>query len=163
MPGWKKLIGDAFKLQSRDPRYYTNVFLLWPTLLFSWLLAGVVWKWPLANVNWRSAIIFAALLGACLLFLTERLVVIISLLLYTAYLSYRAIFWGHVRAVEGLELIAICFAVGAVLYFLNRARILRSKAASWPDEFDFLALVCGVGGLIFALVVGFALNRWLQL
>jgi hypothetical protein len=164
VPEWKRIIvGDAFKLRSSDPRYYANIFLFWPTLLFTWALAASLWKWPLTDIHWHSVIILVALFGTCFLLFTERAVVAISLLAYTAYLAWRAFVFGHLGPRDAFELIVVCFSVGLALYLLNRVRIRRSAAKDWPDELDFLALCAGVGGIIFAFIVLFALRRWIDL
>src|SRR3954470_24256155 len=62
---------------SKDPYYYTNMFLLWPTLIFGWLFAASIWKWPPASVHWQGAAILGSLFLLCVLLLRERVAMLL--------------------------------------------------------------------------------------
>src|SRR5712691_696682 len=67
MADWKRIIvGDAFKLPNKSPRYYVDVALV-PVAIYS-LLIGIIaiWSWPPATWNRVDALWAAVAMLLCL-------------------------------------------------------------------------------------------------
>ena len=70
MPDWRRIIvGDAFRLPSRDFNYYRDFFLLIPFLLFSLCAVGNLFT---QGHEHRSGLILAGLAGVAILLAKER-------------------------------------------------------------------------------------------
>jgi hypothetical protein len=87
MPDWNRwIVGDAFKLPSRDINYYRDMFLVWPILLFSF--AAIIQIAAFSSPEYR---IYGFKLAACaivaILLAKERLVLILA---GAAYIALRS-------------------------------------------------------------------------
>jgi hypothetical protein len=97
----------------------------------------------------------------CVLLLRERVAMLLGVLATPIYLSFRRV--NHANPRLELAVDAFCLAAIFLLYWPNRRRLLRSVVNDYPNELDFLALCCGVGGIVIAVVVSFGVSRWVEL
>ena len=113
MPNWNKIIiGDAFKLPSRAPRFYLDLMLWFPTFLTGFWFVGCFHGWRMNQWDIREAALSAMVLCFLLLLIKERTVLIASMLLFVAYsLRLHFVFHGDVKALTYSYL----FYGGAVL------------------------------------------------
>jgi len=95
MPNWNKIIvGNAFKLPSRAPRFYLDLMLWFPTLLTGFWFVGCFHGWRMSQWDVREAALSATVLCFLLLLVKECTVLIGSILLFLAY-SARLHFFFH--------------------------------------------------------------------
>jgi hypothetical protein len=74
MPNWKQVIvGDAFRVPSRDLNFYRDSFLIWPFLLFT--IAGLANLFSRGHDH-RLGFVFAGLSLLSILLARERLILI---------------------------------------------------------------------------------------
>ncbi len=113
MPNWNKIIiGDAFKLPSRAPRFYLDLMLWFPTFLTGFWFVGCFHGWRMNQWDIREAALSAMVLCFLLLLIKERTVLMASMLGFVAYSArLQFVFHGDRRALTYLYL----FYGGAVL------------------------------------------------
>jgi hypothetical protein len=157
MPNWNKLIiGDAFKLPSRAPRFNLDLMLWFPTLLTGFWFVGCFHGWRINQWDVKEAALSAVVLCFLLVLIKERTVLIASMLGFVAYTTrLQFVFHGDVRALTYSYL----FYGGAVLVVIigTSFRFMFMKNADFdltyrnPDrENTWLGLVL-VLGLLFGL------------
>src|SRR5205823_14877564 len=97
---WRKIIvGDAFRLPSRDFNYYRDLALLWPLMLFGSVsvVRGFSHSRPPADaVYFHRALAVAAI---CLLLANERLLLVGISMLFLASRGLFALIWDRDWAV----------------------------------------------------------------
>ena len=100
MPNWNKIIiGDAFKLPSRAPRFYLDLMLWFPTFLTGFWFVGCFHGWRMNQWDIREAALSAMVLCFLLLLMKERTVLIASMLGFVAYSArLQFVFHGDGRA-----------------------------------------------------------------
>jgi hypothetical protein len=75
VPSWKRIIvGDAFKLPNKNPRFYIDIALVFPIVFALLALSHPIWSSPPLAWNGREEVIGAAVLLACFLLAKERAV-----------------------------------------------------------------------------------------
>ena len=164
MVDWKKyVVGDAFKLQSRDPRYYTNIFLFLPTMVFGWMLADSLWHWPIQNVHWQAAAILAALFSVCVLLLKDRRAVLFAILIITIFSAIRGTSAHHVDWSARLAAVLVSLVLIFLLYWPNRRTFFKKSDMEFSGDMDILGVSLGVSGLLLAVLTLFELRRWIDL
>jgi hypothetical protein len=95
MPNWNKLIvGDAFKLPSRNPRSYLDLILWFPTFLTGFWFVECFHGWRMNQWDIRQAALSGTVLCFLLILIKERTVLIASMLGFVAY-SARLHFFFH--------------------------------------------------------------------
>ncbi len=99
MPNWNKIVvGNAFKLPSRAPRFYLDLMLWFPTLLTGFWFVGCFHGWRMNQWDVREAALSATVL-CFLLLIKERTVLIASMLLFVASsVRLHFVFHGNVKA-----------------------------------------------------------------
>jgi hypothetical protein len=145
---WKKhLIGDAFALPSRHPRFYVDLGLI-PVVLVSgvWLL-GSLWSWPPAKWAWDDILSAAMCLLLALLIAKERLLVAGAALGYVVVQAgshallvqapARRVVFGVISLLAG-----ICFLL-VVRKIHNRPSSYagRGSVVDWVATVAFFAVV----------------------
>ena len=153
MPDWKKVVvGDAFRLPSRNLNYYRDVFLLWPFLLFA--IVGLI---NVFATDHHDRILGMKCLGvavATIVLARERLVLIGGALGFCAVRLVIALALTHDwRAVVGLLATGIPF-----LLFLRFVRNYR-PSYDWPDGLSIADLVVGVSSLLLTLKIFTLIDR----
>jgi len=95
MPNWNKIIvGDAFKFPSRNPRFYLDLMLWFPTFLTGFWFVECFHGWRTNQWDVREAALSGAVLCFLLIFIKERTVIIASMLWFVAR-SARLHFFFH--------------------------------------------------------------------
>jgi hypothetical protein len=146
MPNWKHVIvGDAFRVPSRDFNYYRDTFLIWPFLLFS--IAGFVGLFSRGH-NHRLGLIFIALSVLCILLARERVILIASAIGFCAVQSSLSFFLRH-------DLVGLAVAIPAGALFLVLIRFLKDYKPSygWPRGISIVDLLVGLSSLGFSIFV----------
>ena len=157
---WRRIVvGDALKLSSRNPRYYTDMFLLFPTLMFGMRFAVAVWNWPPASWDRREVLILGALLTLSIVLLRERVVVMIGCLAFVVYLTLRGTLVQPEKWPVGFGIIGVCLAGIFVLFWPNRFRTQVYGSNRPVHGLDMLGLLCGVAGLGLAILAANWLGR----
>jgi hypothetical protein len=112
---WKRVIvGDAFRLPSKDINVYRDLFLVWPFLLFS---VAAITNFLRSGVNHRLGLKFLALAVVCLLLAREKFLLIGGALGFCFFQSQWAFFIKHdivglwVGIVTAILLIVFGFAL----------------------------------------------------
>ncbi|SRR6266481_1030836 len=147
MPNWNRIVvGDAFKLPSKSPRYYVDVALV-PVAIYS-LLIGIIaiWSWPPATWNQVDALWATAAILCCMVLAKERTVVFGAATAYFFYLGLRILTALLLFRLLGLPLSArwgpplfwveVVFAAGAGLLALGFLRDFASRRGANPVLYD---------------------------
>ncbi len=146
MPNWKQVIvGDAFRVPSRDLNFYRDSFLIWPFLLFT--IAG------LANLFSRGhdhgvGFIFAGLSLLSMLLARERLILIGGALGFCTAQSLLSFFLRH-------EWVGLAVAIPSGVLFVVLIRSLKGYKPSyqWPRGFTIVDLLVGLSSLGLSIAV----------
>jgi hypothetical protein len=113
MPNWNKIIvGNAFKLPSRAPRFYLDLVLWFPTFFTGIWFGECFHGWRVNQWDVKGAALSATVLCVLLLLIKERTIVIASMLgvaAHSARLYY--FFHGDVQALKD----SLLFYGGAVV------------------------------------------------
>ena len=150
MLSWKRaIVGDAFRVPSRDFNFYRDSFLAWPFLLFT--IAGLVNLFS-RGADHRPGFEFAALSLVSLLLARERFILIGGALGFCAVQSLLSFFLRHERV--GL-LVAII--TGALFVVFIRSLKNYKPSYEWPKGLSIAALLVGLSSLGFTLLV----FRWI--
>lgn len=155
MPNWQAIIvGDAFKLKSRDPRYYADMALMWPTLLFGSVLLGTISRWPPVFWGPHGILLWTLLLAACLVLLEERVVILAGCLGAVAVFADLEMLFHPAKISRGLGTMMICVLGILVLLWPNR---FRTEFWGWkgrvPRGMDIAGLLCNFAGFGIAILV----------
>ncbi|HEY6466727.1 MAG TPA: hypothetical protein VIY69_12090 [Candidatus Acidoferrales bacterium] len=152
MPDWNRLIvGDAFRVTSRDFNYYRDLFLFWPICLFAIATLSMFFR---GERDYRLALLLAVCISALLL-AKERSVLIAAVLGFCA--SQAFFHFGIKHDWVALEWALICGTLFlALLLRLARGDHKLSYKISRGGPFiaDFLV---GLPSLGFAILV----IRWI--
>jgi len=153
MPDWKKVVvGDAFRLPSRNLNYYRDVFLLWPFLLFA--MVGLIDVFASDHDHRIVGMKCFGLAVAAIVLARERLFLIVGALGFCAVRFMFALALSHDwRAVVGL------FATGIPV--LLSLRFMRNYRPSydWPDGLSIMDLLVGLSSLLLALKIFTLIDR----
>ena len=152
MLNWKRVIvGDAFRVPSRDFNFYRDSFLAWPFLLFT--IAALVNLFS-RGIDHRPGFEFAALSVVSLLLARERFALIAGGLGFCAVQSLVSFFLRHNRV--GL-LVAII--TGALFVLFIRSLKNYKPSYEWPKGLSIAAVLVGLSSLGFTLLVFRWINR----
>lgn len=146
MPNWRQVIvGDAFRVPSRDLNYYRDTFLLWPFLLFT--IAGLVNLFSPGRDH-RLGLIFAGLSVLSILLARERLILIGGALGFCAVQSLVSFFLRH-------EWVGLAVAIPSGALFVVLIRYLKGYKPSygWPRGLSIADLLVGLLSLGFSILV----------
>jgi hypothetical protein len=146
MPNWKQVIvGDAFRVPSRDINYYRDSFLIWPFLLFT--IAGLVGLFSRGQHN-RLGLKFIALSVLCILLARERFILIGGALGFCAVQSSLSFLLRH-------DLVGLAVAIPAGALFLVLLWFMKDYKPSygWPRGLTIADLLLGLSSLGFSIVV----------
>ena len=93
MPNWNKIVvGNAFKLPSRNPRFYLDLMLWFPTFFTGFWFVECFHGWRMNQWDIREAALSATVLCFLLLLIKERTVLIASMLTVIIGVSFRYMF-----------------------------------------------------------------------
>jgi hypothetical protein len=146
MLSWKRVIvGDAFRVPSRDFNYYRDTFLLWPFLLFT--SAGLVNLFS-GGRDHRLGFIFAGLSLLSILLARERLILIGGALGFCAVQSLLSFFLRH----EWVGL-AVAIPSGALFAVLIRSLKGYKPSYGWPTGLSIADLLVGLSSLGLSILV----------
>lgn len=151
MPDWKRVIvGDSFRVPSRDPNYYRDILLAWPFLLFTLaavdgLLGG--------GHNHRLGFKFAALSILSILLARERFALICGALGFCSVQSLLSFVLRH-------DWVGLPVAILTGTLFLLVIRGLRDYKPSyqWPKGMTLIDISVGLLSLGLTLLV----FRWVS-
>jgi hypothetical protein len=149
VPNWKQLlIGDAFRLPSRDLNYYRDAFLIWPFLLFT--IAGLTSLFSHGH-DPRLVFSFAGLSLLSVLLARERLILICGALGFCFVQSLLSFSLKH----EWMGLV-VAVAAGALLLVL--APFLKNEPSyGWPKGLSIADVLVSLLSLGFSI----AMVRWI--
>ena len=141
MPGWRRIIvGDAFRLPSRDINYYRDIFLISLFLLFA--AAGV---FKLLNHQWVVGSEFIGIALCALLFARERLLLVFGAVGFCAVrFSIVIMLTQDWRGYVGL------LVSGILLLVLGRFAKNYKPSYGWPEG-SLAELVVGLSSLLLTL------------
>ncbi len=151
MPNWKQVIvGDAFRVPSRDFNYYRDSFLIWPFLLFT--IAGLVNLFS-GNHDHLLGFKFVGLSLLSILLARERIILVGGALGFCAVQSLLSLFFRH-------DWIGLVVAIPTGALFLLLIRWLKDYKPSyrWPRILSITDLLVGLSSLGFSIVV----FRWIS-
>jgi hypothetical protein len=156
MPNWNRIIvGDAFKLPSRQVNYYRDQFLVWPILLFS-IIAIVAVVEPKTPAQRAYGFKLAACAAIAILLAKERLILIAAGAGFVALrLAVALVITQDWRAYLAGLLISLGI-VSAVL--IMRRNWKPTYESPGPGKTNVLSLLVGIAGLGAAVGIVF----WLR-
>ncbi|HEY2109082.1 MAG TPA: hypothetical protein VGH17_04230 [Candidatus Acidoferrales bacterium] len=154
MPDWNRwIVGDAFKLPSRDINYYRDMFLVWPILLFSF--AAIIQIAAPSSPEYR---IYGFKLAACaivaILLAKERLVLILAGAAYIALRSAIAL----ALTLNWRSYLAGFLVSGGIALIVLRLSGNRIVSYKMPPKRGVLTLAVIVAGLGAAFAVAHLLK-----
>ena len=157
MPNWNKIIiGNAFKLPSRVPRFYLDLMLWFPTFLTGFWFVGCFHGWRMNQWDIREAALSATVLCFLLLLIKERTVLIASMLGFVAYSArLQFVFHGDVKALTysylfyGGAVLAVIIGVSFRFMFMKNPDFDLTYRS--PDRENTWLGVVLVLGLLFGL------------
>ena len=152
MPKWNRIIvGDAFRLPSRNFNYYRDLFLIWPFLLFS--IAGIIHVFTsdhLHRVLGMKCLVLAAL---ALALARERRILFLGALGFCAVrFLFALVMTQDWRALVGL------LATGIPLLLSVRFLADYKPSYEWPEGLSIVSLIVGLSSLGLTL----AAFSWIQ-
>ncbi len=146
MLSWKRaIVGDAFRVPSRDFNFYRDSFLVWPFLLFT--IAGLANLFSRGSDH-RPGFEFAALAVLSLLLARERLILIGGALGFCAVQSLLSFFLRH----DWVGL-AVAIPCGALFVVLIRSLKSYKPSYEWPKGLSIAAILLSLSSLGFTLLV----------
>src|ERR1700730_6548861 len=113
MPDWKQIIvGDAFRLPSRDPRYYLDLVLIVPLFFAGLFLFESVHAWHVNQWDLTQTGISGGLVCLFLLLIKDHIRVVCEIMYTVAFLT-----WLHFTVHGDLDSLksSILFGLGLVL------------------------------------------------
>lgn len=152
MPNWKRIVvGDAFRLPSRDFNYYRDFFLFWPFLIFT--ILGLVNLITPDHAHTALGMKCLALGALAILLARERLI------LFLGALGFCAIRFLIVLLITGdwsalLALLATAIPVIWSVFVLSDYK----PSYEWSNKLSVIDVVLSVSSLGFTLVV----FSWIQ-
>jgi hypothetical protein len=160
MPNWNRIIvGDAFKLPSRNPRFYTDLILMFPTLVAGIWFLSCLHGWRVYRWGTKEAFISGGVLFILLLLIKERTVLVAAMLGFLAYQCRLAfLFRGDVKALElsfllsGGAFLTILLGVGFRTLVLKNPDIdptyrKPDSRNTWLGTVLVLGILFGLGSL----------------
>ena len=157
MPNWNKLIvGNAFKLPSRNPRFYLDLVLWFPTFLTGFWFVECFHGWRMNQWDVRQAALSGTVLCFLLLFIQERTVAISSMLGVLAHSARQySFFHGDVKALTYSYLLyggaVVTVIIGVSFRFIFMKNPDFDPTYRKPDRENTWLGVVLVLGLLFGL------------
>jgi hypothetical protein len=150
---WRRIVvGGAFKLNSRNPRYYTDLVLMWPTIVFGWGFLRAVWTWPPTSWDLRQVVLRGGLLALSIFLTKERVAILIGCLGFTIVQVVWGMYFHPEHSAAALATIGGCLAAAFVLYWPNRFRTQVYGSDRPVRGSDMLGLLCCIAGFCLALL-----------
>jgi len=157
MPNWNKIIvGNAFKLPSRAPRFYLDLMLWFPTFLTGVWFVECFHGWRMNQWDVKGAALSATVLCVLLLLIKERTILIASMLGVVAHsASLHFFFHGDVQALTysflfyGGAITVVIIGVFFRFKFMNNSDF--DPTYRKPDRENTWLGVVVVLGLLFGL------------
>jgi len=146
MPNWKRVIvGDAFRLPSRDLSYDRDLFLLWPFLLFTVAAVADLFR---SGQNHVAGFMPWALSGLSILLARERV------LLVGAALGICAL-QSSISFLLKRDWLALAMAIlsGTPLHLLIRMLKDYKPSYEWPEGRKILEFLIGMSSLGVTILV----------
>lgn len=154
MPDWKRIIvGDAFRLRSRDPNYYRDLLLFWPFLFSTAGAINVILFWSSRARDHVPGLELAALSLLSILFARERLLLIDLALGYCATWAWWSYYLTHHPS-------ALAAAITTGILFVALTYFMRNHKLSyhWSHEGPFMTdILVGLPSLVLSIF----LVRWI--
>jgi hypothetical protein len=151
MLNWRKvIIGDAFRVSSRDLNYYRDIFLIWPFLLFT--IAALMNLFGRVS-NHRLGLKFAALSLLSILLSRERFILLGGALGLCAAQSLLSFILRH----DPVGLV-VAVLTGALLAVLIGSLKGHKPSYGWPKGLSIADLLIGLSSLGFSIL----LFRWIR-
>jgi len=151
MPNWNHiLVGNAFKLSSRDPNYYRDLFLLPPFLIFSVIAVIALFS----RNDHAVGLKFLALATGTLLLARERLILLAGALGFWFLRLLGASLFVHDRRVW-LALIATGAALLGLIPFAKNYR----PSYEWPQTTYISDVLIGMLSFGLTLLVSYKLTH----
>jgi len=89
MPNWKQIVvGDAFRLPSRNPRYYLDLVLIVPLFFAGLFLLDSIHTWHIGAWDLKQAGISGGLVCAFLLLIKDHIRVVAEILYTIVFLTW---------------------------------------------------------------------------
>lgn len=156
MPNWRRIIvGDAFKLPSRDLNYYRDLALVGPWLVFS--IASLMQGFSHSRSPEDTLFFHRALVGAiiCLLLAKEKLLFIVGALAIVLWRGLLLLIALYDWRLALLLLLAGAVGIGVAIV---------KERAGWRPSYDLPNGVTVVDVLIFAVSLSLSLTfaLWMQ-
>lgn len=151
MPDWNRMIvGDAFRVKSRDPNYYRDLFLFWP--FWGFMVSGIT-KLFSSHHDYRAGLLFSALGLLSLMLARERFFLVVVGLGFCAVQGLLAFGLKHDWA--GLELAILTGMLClAAIFSLRDHKMSYRVERGGPYMADLLV---GVSSLALAIFIA----RWI--
>jgi len=141
VPDWKKIVvGDAFRLPSRNVNYYRDLFLLFPFLIFA--VAGA---FKLLDYRWVLGAECIGLALCALLFARERLFLFLGALVFCAVRFLVVIALIH----DWRGFVGLLFA-GILLLVFGRMAKNHKPSYGWPEG-SIVEVLVGLSSLLLTL------------
>jgi len=145
------IVGDAFRLPSRDLKYYRDTFLAWPFLLST---IGALANLFSRGQDHRSGFIAAGISLSLLLLARERIVLIGGALGFCAAQSLFGFFVRH----DWVGL-AVAIPSGTLCVVLLRSLKDYKPSYGWPAGATIVDLLVGLSSLGLTFLVGSWIRR----
>jgi hypothetical protein len=112
MTDWKQIIvGDAFKLPSRNPRYYLDLVLMLPLLFAALFLSEGIRTWHTSQFDLKEAVISGGLVCFFLLLTKDHIRVVGNILFLVVFQS-----WLHFHLHGDSTAAKVSFISGVALF-----------------------------------------------
>ena len=112
MTDWKQIIvGDAFKLPSRNPRYYLDLVLMVPLLFAALFLSEGIRTWHTSQFDLKEAVISGGLVCFFLLLTKDHIRVVGNILFLVVFQS-----WLHFHLHGDSTAAKVSFISGVALF-----------------------------------------------
>lgn len=150
MPSWKEVIvGDAFRLPSRDLNYYRDALLIWPFLLFT---IGALMNLFGSGQNHRLGFIAAGIALLAVVLARERIILIGGALGFCTVQSFLSFLLRH-------DWVGLAVAIPSGVLFLVLLRFLKGYKPSygWPKSLSIVVALLSLSSLGLTLL----LFRWI--
>jgi hypothetical protein len=147
MLNWRRIIvGDAFRLYSRDFNYYRDLALFWPFLLFS-IIAFSEFYTRTTTRGYRIAMLGIDL--ACLILAKEKLMLVTASM---GFVALRCV-WAFATGARGLSLLITLAATAGLTAFVVFARGSTPISYKHPEKTGIVDVVVGLGSLVGAIAL----------
>lgn len=145
MVDWQRVIvGDAFRVQSRDFGHYRDLFLLWPFLLFT--IAGLI-SVSVAGHSRRSGLGLLALALVSIVLAKKRGLLITGALGFCTAESLLMFFMKY----DWISL-AVAIPTGVLFVVLIRYLIHHKSSYQWPKGLTIADFLVGLSSILLTVL-----------